>query len=583
MDQGGGLIPSKDAMAGPVHYEIYIRKTPPASWSLSMATEDRRTAIETAEDLLRDGQACAVRVTKETLDPDTMEFASVIVLTRGAPEMKHKPKVRDDRVGPGCRGIQDLYTPHARDLLGRVLEDWLTRQGATAFELLHRPDLAERLEASGVELQHAVQKVAVPESQNTGQPVHDLVRHYQKLAEQAIERLLQAGRRNQFPGLAERSVADVAHRLSGSPDRAFIMGGVVAGALKGVKGARARLDRLMDLCDRAPPEGPPRALVFVPVEQLLCELFGSRASLAQIVGPALDQGSSLAAVVRMVAPREIAALIARDPKLAVMVPPVEGGPARLGERLAAGEFPLLSASLARMVVRELMSQRRLRPGDAEGEIDILRALAMTLTATAGRLLTLEEVQTAFSERSKSLVTADFVAAYVRGCPTALREAERLARLCENVTGGANKRSAARWLDACVTSLRFETEMRTLSQTTGQKLMALSALQRAVAKAALSDRDRDAIVTALGVVGGSVEADAKLTAQIARAPVPALQKLAALLRLAAGETGPTGPVADRAKAEAVKLFRAPELRAALGAAPEAVQTLRPLMQAVGLAA
>src|SRR5690606_22094806 len=138
-------------------------------------------AIETAEDLLRDGQACAVRVTKETLDPDTMEFASVIVLTRGAPEMKHKPKLRDDRVAPGCRGVQDLYTPHARDLLGRVLEDWLTRQGATAFELLHRPDLAERLEASGVELQHAVQKVAVPESQNTGQPVHDLVRHYQKL------------------------------------------------------------------------------------------------------------------------------------------------------------------------------------------------------------------------------------------------------------------------------------------------------------------------------------------------------------------------------------------------------------------
>jgi hypothetical protein len=265
------------------------------------------------------------------------------------------------------------------------------------------------------------------------------------------------------------------------------------------------------------------------------------------------------------------------------MPPVEGGPARLGERLAAGEFPLLSASLARMVVRELMSPRRLRPGDAEGEIDILRALATTLTATAGRLLTLEEVQTAFSERSKSLVTADFVAAYVKGCPTVLGEAERLARLCENVTGGANKRAAARWLDACVTSLRFETEMRTLSQTPGQKLLALGALQRAVGKAALSDRDRDSIVTALGVVGGSVEADAKLTAQIVRAPVPAPQKLAALLRLAAAETGPTGPVADRAKAEAIKLFRSPELRTALGATPEAVQALRPLMKAVGLAA
>lgn len=570
-------------MAGPVHYEIYIRKTPPASWSLSMATEDRKTAIETAEDLLRDGQACAVRVTKETLDPDTMEFASVVVLTRGAPEVKRKAPVREDSRGPSCRGVQDLYAPHARDLLGRVLEDWLNRQGATAFELLHRPDLAERLEASGVELQHAIQKVAVPESQHTGQPVHDLVRHYQRLAEQAIERLLQAGRRKQFPGLAERSVADVAHRLNGSPDRAFIMGGVVAGALKGLVGARARLDRLMDLCDRAPADGQPRALVLVPVEQILCELLTSRASLAQIVGPALDQGSSLAAVVRMVAPREIAALVTHDPRLALLIPPVEGGPARLGERLAAGEFPILAAALARTVLRELMSQRRLRPGDPEGEIDILRALAMTLTATAGRLLTLEEVQNAFVERSKSLVTADFVAAYVRTCPNILCEVERLARLCENVTGGANKRAAARWLDACVTSLRFETEMRASGQTPGQKLLALADLQRAVRNAALSERDCEAVAAALGAVGGSVEADARLTAQIVRAPAPAPQKLAALLRLAAGETGPTGPVADRAKAEAIKLFRAPEVRTALGAAPETVQTLRPLMKAVGLAA
>jgi len=39
-------------MSGPVHYEIYIRKTAPAPWSLLMATEDRNKAIETAEDLL---------------------------------------------------------------------------------------------------------------------------------------------------------------------------------------------------------------------------------------------------------------------------------------------------------------------------------------------------------------------------------------------------------------------------------------------------------------------------------------------------------------------------------------------------
>lgn len=575
-------------MAGPVHYEIYIRRTPPDDWSLSQAMEDRRRAMETAEDLMRDRQAVAVRVTKETMDPETMEFASVVVLTRGAPELKRKRPAPVEPRGPACRGVQDLYAPHARETIGRILEDWLGRQGATAFELLHRPDLAERLEASGVELQHAIQKVAVPEAQAVpGQSVHELMRHYQRLAEQGIERLLKAGRSRTFVDLETRSVADLAHSLTGAADRAFLMGGAVAGSLRGLTGARARLERLMDICDRAPIDGPPRALVFVAVEQILCELLGSRAGLAQILGPGLDQGSSLAAAVRMVAPREVGAILAHDPRLTLLVPPVEGPPARLGERLAAGEFPLLAAALARMVLRELMSQRRLRPGDAVGEIDILRALATALTATAGRLLTLEEVQTAFIERSRSLVAADFVAAYVADCTSVLAEAERLTRLCENVTGGANKRAAARWLDACVASLRFETELRGRLTTEvappGQRLLSLVILQRSVRNAGLPERETQAIVDALGLVGGAVEADARLTMQIARAPAPIPQKLAALLRLAAAETGPTGPVAERARAEALRLLRAPDTRAALGAEPQAVLTLRPLMQAVGLAA
>jgi len=231
-----------------------------------------------------------------------------------------------------------------------------------------------------------------------------------------------------------------------------------------------------------------------------------------------------------------------------------------------------------------MSPRRLRPNDPGGEIDILRTLAMTLTVTAGRLLTLDEVQTAFNERSKAIVTADFVAAYVKPCETVLCEAEQLTRLCENVTGAANKRSAARWLSACVNSLRFESEMRASgSQTAAQKLGVLAALQRAVRSCGLTERDDAEITAAIGTVGGAVEAEAKIVTMLGRSPAPLLQRLSVLLRLAAGETAPQGPAADRAKAEAIKLFRAPESRAVLSAAPETLAPLRGLMQAAGLAA
>lgn len=569
-------------MAGPVHYEIYVRKTAAAGWTLLMAHENRKHAIETAEEVLRDKQAISVKVTKETLDPTSMEFSSVSVLRLGAPDPVRKTaKAETKPLGPLCRAPADLYTVHARERLSQVLEDWLRRQGTTAFELLHSPVLAERLDASGVEVQHAIQKIAVPEAQGSGQDLHSLIRTYQKLSDDAVERVVKAGRRGDFADPAKTPLAQIAEGLQGVPDRAFRMGGTIAAALTGARGARERLGILMGLADQAPHEGPLRAMVMVPIEQILCEMLAARWNLPDLFGPALDQGSILAAVVRMVAPNEVAAIVAHDPRLMVLVPPVDGPAARLGERLAAGDFPLVASALAKMVLRELMGQRRLRPGDPEGEINILRALAMSLTATAGRLLTLEEVQHAFIERSRLLVTADFVGAYVKDCTTVLAEVERLVRLSDNVTGGSSKRAAARWLEACVSSLRFETEMRAPGQAPTQKLLALRRVQKAVESAGLTGKDAEKTLEVLGTLGLKIAEESRLLAQISKAPVPVGQRLSILLKMAVGEAAPVGPFSDKAKAEALRLLRLPEGREVLKGQPEVLQALVPLMRQVGL--
>ncbi|WP_292054754.1 MULTISPECIES: hypothetical protein [unclassified Brevundimonas] len=570
-------------MAGPVHYEIYVRKTPAANWTLLMASEDRRHAITTAEEVMRDKIAASVKVTKETLNPATMEFASVSVLRLGAPDPVRKKPKAEAPAGPACRTPADLYTVHARESLGRVLEDWLRRQGATVFELLHSPVLAERLDASGVEVQHAIQKVAVPEAQATGQDLHGLIRTYQKLSDQAVERVIRAGRKGDFIDPATMPIARIAEKLQGEQERAFRMGGSIALALQGLRGSRARLTALLDLCDQAPESGPLRAMILVPIEQILCEMLAARWNLPDLFGPSLDQGATLAAVVRMVAPNEVTAVISHDPRLMLLVPPVDGPAVRLGEKLAAGSFPQVAAALAKMVLSELNSQRRLCPGDAEGEINILRALAMSLTATAGRLLTLEEVQNAFIERSRSLVTADFVGAYVQGCPTVMAEAEKLARLSDNVTGGASKRAAARWLEACVASLRFEAEMRAPGTPPTQKLAALRRLQRSIETAGLAGKDAENALVALGNLGTKIAEESRLLQQITKAPVPLGQRLSILLKLASGEAAPVGKLGDLARAEIVRLVRTAEDREALKSNPELVKAIVPIMKAAGVAA
>ena len=524
-----------------------------------------------------------MKVVKETLDPDTRDFRSVTIHTAGTIESRRREKP-DVETAPLCVSPQDLYTVHARERIGRLLEGFLKRHAATPFELLHRPDLVDALEASGAELQHAVQKIAVPEAQARGVSVHEVIRGFQKLIERATERVARDERRSAFPDLVREGVAAAAERLSGDPERGYKLGGGVAAYIGRGAGWRAKLSLLLDLADQAPQDGPGRDLILQVLEQPLREIVGGRASLGEVVGPDLDLGGALAAFACLAAPGAVASVIAFDPALARLLPPLAGEAARLAGWLEHGVFAPVRASLAKRVLHELMGPRRLRPTDVDGEIAVLRALAMALTAAAGAWLPADDVQHAFVERSRQLVTGDFVEAYLAGRGEGLAEAQALVRLAENVAGPVNKRAAGRWIAATITALKFEKELRGSPTGPASRLAALAALQRSVRAVGLPETDQTEIETRLGDLGGLVEADAGLCALVARAATSPVQRLSLLLSLAAGEAAPLGPAADRAKAEALKLLRDPRTRSDLGAAPpETLAKVKDLIAISGLAA
>ncbi len=569
-------------MGGKVHYELFVRRQPGSGWTLDLATEDRKRALEVAEEQLAEGRVAAVRVTKEVLDEETREFTSVTILNKGAPERAKPKKPREDNE-PLCVTPSDLYTIHARERIGRLLDNWLTRHKATPFELLHRPDLVERLEASGVELQHAIQKVAIPEAQARGIGVHEIIRSFQALAERAIERLLKDHKRGQLPNLDKEGFAAAAERLVSEPDRAYLLGAGVAASIASARGWADKVGLLLDLADAAPTNPQARAQALQVLEQPLTEILGSRAGLADLLGADLDLGSQLAAMTRLAGADAVEALIGIEPSVAKVMPPIDGAAARLANWLGGPNFEACRAAIAQRVLRELTGPRRLKPGDAEAEIDLLRGLAMALTAAGGRVLSIENIHEAFSERSKTLVTSDFVDALLGKDKGAREEIELLIRLAENVTGGANKRQAARWLNANIAALRFEKEMRFGPDSPAQKLATLAVIQKSIARAGLAPEEAGPIQARIGEVGGLIEADSKLVGTVAKAPAPAVHRLSLLLKLATGEAAPTGPVSERARAEAARLMRAPEVRDELVKSPEMLDRVRGLAQACGLAA
>ena len=567
---------------GQVHYELFVRRQVGAPWTLDRAIEDRTQIVREAEEMLTAGQVAAVRVSKEVLDSETGEYATVTILTKGATEAAKPKAIRED-LEPLCVAPQDLYSGHSRDRIARLLENWLLRNKATAYELLHRPALVEKLEASGVELQHALQKIAIPESQARGATVHSLIRSFQTLVERAIERILKDQRRGVFPNLANEGFADAAIRLQVEPERAYLLGAAVCGHLASARTWSEKVSLLLDLADAAPREAMARALAFQVLEQPLSEILGSSTGLADLLGPKLDLGGSLAAMTRLSAVKSVDMLIQHEPSVARVMPPLAGPAVRLATWLDGGHFDGVRKAIAKRVLKELNGPRRLRPTDPVGEIELLRALAMALSAATGQLLSIDDIQSAFAARSKMLVTGEFVDAFLGDDRSPRSEAESLVWLMENVTGAANKRQAARWLSASVGSLGFEKAVRYGPETAASKLVFLAALQRSSGRAGLVEEDLRPIQMKLGEIGSQVELSAKLTAAISKAPAPALHRLTLLLRLATGDAGPLGPAADRAKVEALKLLRSPEARAELSERPGDLQKVRDLMQTAGMAA
>lgn len=559
-----------------VHYELFVRRKVGAQWTLEIATENRAQALQTAEDVLEQKRAVAVRISKETLDSATGEYKSIAIFTKGMVDGGKPKKEVEDR-DPLCVQPADLYTAHARDRIGRLLEGWLVRHKATPFELLHRPDLVEKLEASGTDLQHALQKIAIPEAEARGQTVHEVIRHFQGLVERAIGNLSKAFKKGTLPDLDKEGFAKAAERLVADPDRAFLLGAGVAASIAAGKNWSEKIARLLDLADAAPSEPRARAAALAAIEQPLAEIIGSRAGMADLLDTTgEDLGVTLAAMTRLTGGSAVEALIRIEPSVRGCMPELSGTARRLSEWLSGDDFPTVRKAIAERVLTELNGVRRLKPTDAEAEIEFLRALAMSLTAAAGRILQAEDIQAAFTTRSKTLLNGDFIDALLGRDRSAFEEIKILIRLAENVMGAVNKRNAARWLNANISAMRFEKETRQGPESPVAKLNNLAGLQRQLIRSGLVREDYEPLCAKLGDVGALVEADTRLLAMLVRAPAPLPHRLQLLAKLAMGEAGPTGPVADKARVEALKLARDPNAREELKGSPQTMDLLKTLL-------
>jgi hypothetical protein len=542
-----------------IHYEVLVTRNSVKGWSIDLVSENRDHALDHAISLFEATHTRAVKVSKEVFSLAEGTFSGCLIFNKSKQALEKKPDARPhwDNV---CTSPSDLYTVFAREKIADLLSGWLHHYGVTPFELLHSAELAKKLEASGNELRHIIQKLSIPEVEATKQSVHEIMRRWTNLIDRSITRVIQDGHKGLFPSLdADKFLLQI-KKLKTRPDRDYVLGGSIALTLASLKTAEAKLEwllgRLLDL------NGEPdvHAWALSVFEMPVCEIFAQPSRLSSFIGQDQDMGLVLLVFARLTVVDALQpGLISASPKTEALQPlaPVLEGYRQL---ICQGHLPSLKANIIQGLMRALKSPRRLKPSNPEAEIKLLRLLALTMAGSVKDQATQEDMYKAFCDRSQLFVTADFMAQLLSDCTDVAVELSRLMLLCENVTGNANKRAAARWLIGFLNSHKFERGLREASKPLSLQLSLLAEAQKRIVRANLNDKDQKEAVQRLGVHGDILGQDAKLLEHIMRSPAPISQKLNLLLSLASGSASPVGPLSQKAQAEVDRLIKAQKAQA-----------------------
>lgn len=456
-----------------VHFELFVQRHRRAPWTLALATEDRRMAFEAAGDVQASATGAAVRLCKETCDPQTGEFSPLVLLEHGVRPEPRRWRARRPGAArpplaspPSCARPQDLYATPARETIGRLLAGWLKRNRVTPFELLHRADLAERLEACEAELSAALYNAALAEAAARGAALEPTRHALDALARRTIERI-----------------------VGDDPDVSFRLGVAVATRLAPLAHWKDKTEALLDLVDTAPNGGRAGAVAFRVLQQPLIDTLGAHGDLDEILGCGAPLGDQLLILLQIASAPAIAAVLADDAAIARRVPRLRGLAARLALTLhGRASFVRTRRAIGRRVLATVAGDVRLWPADPDREVEGLKALAVLL-AVSGRLVDQDEVAAALARRWRRLAGPAFVDARLSLCKGAVEEIDVMLDMIDAAVGRAPVEALGRRLLSLLAEGGFEQEVRFSPDPVAVSLRRLAALAGKVRAGALRPEAR----------------------------------------------------------------------------------------------
>lgn len=479
---------------------------------------ERDSALNFATALMAEERATGVKVVKETYNDDTGDYLSLKIFETGHNQVKTVPAQEDVPHALPCFKPDDLYSYHARATITRLITEFLSRNKITITELSHRADMLEKLEATGTLLQHAIQKVAVAQAASTTTPVAQIIKSLNELTTKAFNKVYRDERRNYFRTVAANGFGPLALELVSESDGAYQFNGAIAKYLKDAKGWDEKVLRLIALMNEAPAEGPARSLLLAAVDTITAEILAGSAALHELIGAKADLGEALMSLVQL--------FLGAAPDIGS-----EGsGLISLTHRFAADELPESRTAIANRIMAEFKSAKRLCPNSLEEEFKSLRRIANRLVLGIGKYLSHESLISAFTLRSKRLVTHETLGEHMADATTPDEKLERLLFVEENIIGAENKRLLATFVIPIITASNFEFHFTQGKAPVLVRLQRLAGLQARVRRSGFQENQRQEMSELLDKLACMVETKAKLFESIDAKSPNHVEKAITILKL-----------------------------------------------------
>ena len=553
-------------MAKQIHFEVFSRRGSKGGWTLTDVKTGRDEAIEFAQEMMRDGGATGVKVVKETYDDETGDFLSLKIFEDGRNKIKSKPAQEVVPHALPCFKPDDFYSYHARKTIARLIPEFLARNKITVTELGHRADMLEKLEATGMLLQHAIQKVAVAQAASTTLPVQHIIKSLNALTSKAFQRVYRDKSKGVFPNVEPAGFGALAAALATRSDGLYVLNGAIARHLRDAKGWDEKVLRLIALMEQASPEGP---LLLSAIDTIIAEILSGSAALHELIGNQDNLGAALMSLVRLFLGKE---------------PDSEDGRQRglimLTRCFAEDGLPEARTAIAERIIAEFKSVKRLCPESLFDEFKMLRQIANLVVEGVGKYLSHEDLVAAFTLRSQRLVTHETLGEHLADAAAPDEKLERLLFVEENIIGAENKRQLASFVMPIITTAAFESWFHSPKSPVLTRLQRLAALNARVRRSGFQENQRAEIADKLDRIACEVEARSKLFESIEAKSPSHVEKAVMILRLFAAETFSEPRLAAKARELIVGYLSKPGFLTgyvALASKPDADAAVAELMQ------